>query len=135
MRRNRSSFSLALIVIVISGCASSQPERVYVDIDRVLASERAPDLTLAPLPQPRPPARPVSVKQPGLPATTVTDKTISRLQLAKRLIAENRGKSIASLSTMLKRLYVAQAEDEIAKRSREGLPGRETILSAVVEQI
>jgi hypothetical protein len=126
MRRNSS---LAILAILISGCASSQPERVYVDLDRAVQAEQAPELQVAALPQPKAGALPVTVKQAGLPATSITDRTRERLVLAKQLVDENRGKSIASLSTMLKRVYLAQTEDEIANQNREELPQQDSIIA------
>lgn len=126
---------LLFLAILISGCGSPQPERVYVDLDRVLASD--PVIHTKPIELPKPPsASPaVIVKQPGLPATSTTDRTIERLQTAKKLIAENRSKSIASFSSMLKRIYVAQANDEIAKRDRDVQPERDGILDAALKRL
>ena len=132
MRRNSL---LAILAILISGCASTQPERVYVDADRVLASDKAPELKGTPLPQPPPAKPPVSVKQAGLPATSTTDRTLERLAFAKRLIEENRNKSIASLSAMLTRIYEAQAEDEIERRRVALLPERDLIFNAALQRL
>ncbi|HVT13783.1 MAG TPA: hypothetical protein VHE55_16075 [Fimbriimonadaceae bacterium] len=130
----RSSF-FAIIAILLSGCAGKQPDRVYVDVDAILASERAPDLKISPLPQPKAPSPPSVVKQQGLPATSTTDRTLERLEAARRLIAENRGRSIASLSAMLKRVYLAQANDEIEKRRKDVQPEHDTILAAALERL
>src|ERR1051326_6482379 len=131
----RKGSLLAIIAVTLSGCASTQPEHVYVDLEQVLARETAPDLKLAPLPQPNGPSLPTVVRQPGLPATKTTDRTIERLEAAKRIIADNRGRSIASLSALLKRVYVAQADDEIAKRERDIQPEHDTILAAALERL
>src|SRR5262249_32471040 len=72
----------------------------------------------------------VIVKQTGLPATATGDKTLVRLEAARKLIAANRGKSIAALSAMLKRVYLAQAEDEIEKRSKEVQPAHQDLMAA-----
>jgi hypothetical protein len=92
-------------------------------------------LRVPPLPQPRTPTPALLVKQPGLPATKTTDRTRERLQKAKELIAENRGKSIAALSAMLERVYVAQAEDNIDRRARESQPESESILAEAMFKI
>ncbi len=130
----RSSY-LAIIAILLSGCAATQPDRVYVDTDSILASERAPTLEISPLPQPKAPSPPSVVKQQGLPATTTTDRTLDRLEAARRLIEENRGRSIATLSAMLTRVYLAQATAENAKREKDVQPEHDTILQAALERL
>lgn len=132
MRRNSP---IAILAILISGCAARQPEPVYVNLDRVLIREATPEMIGAAMPQPMPPSQPVTVKQPGLPATATTDRTLERLELAKKLISENRGKSIASLSAMLKRVYLAQAEDEIEKRSKDIQPAHDEMFAAAFARI
>lgn len=132
MRRNSL---LAVIAILLSGCAATQPDRVYVDLDRALAGERTSDMAIPTLPQPKAPSPPTVVKQQGLPATSTTDRTIERLEAARRLISENRGRSIASLSAMLKRIYLAQANDEIAKRDKDVQPEHDTILAAALGRL
>lgn len=131
----RRSSLLAIIALLLSGCAATQPDRVYVDLDRALAGEQTLDMAMPPLPQPKAPSPPSIVKQQGLPATSTTDRTIERLEAARRLIAENRGRSIASLSAMLKRIYLAQANDEIAKRDKDVQPEHDTILAAALGRL
>src|SRR5579862_1643 len=132
MRRSRS---LALLVVLFSGCGAPQPERVYIDISRALAAETSVIAPSVQLPGPRGEAPPVSVRQPGMPATIVSDSTSERLEAAKRLIAENRSRSIASLTSMLDRIYQARASDEIARRAKDAEPEQDTILKAAVERL
>jgi hypothetical protein len=126
---------VSILAILITGCASTQPVPVYVDLTRVAAAVKTPELKTPALPQPRTATPPMLVKQPGLPATKTTDRTRERLQKAKELIAENRGKSISALSAMLKRVYLAQAEDNIIKRNRASQPESDSILAAAYIQI
>src|SRR5438045_3999500 len=134
-RENPCGRSVRLLcILLIAGCSSLQQDRVFVDMDRVVAAERAPDLSIKPLPQPHVAAAAVDFNQQGLPALTSADRTLKHLQDAKRLIEQNRGKSIEALSTMLKQIYLARAEDEIANRTREGQPAQEAILAAALER-
>lgn len=55
--------------------------------------------------------------------------------MAKQLIAANRGKSIASLSSMLKQIYLAQAKDQIDRMTREQQPESDAILTAVLADL
>src|SRR5438105_3025010 len=85
--------ALTLSVALFAGCSPPVPGRlVYVDIDKVIGADPAPELAGAPLPQPKPPAPGVVVKQPGLPAVSTTDRTLQHLAQAKKLISENRNK-------------------------------------------
>ena len=130
----RLVFGLAL-GMSLAGCVSSSSAPVYVDVDQVIAAEQAPELKNTPPPRPKPPLAPVVVKQAGLPASRTTDRTLQRLETAKRLISENRSRSIAALSSMLKRIYLAQAEDQIAKNSKELQPGADSIIAAAYEKV
>jgi len=131
MRRN----SVLLIgAILVSGCASPQPERVFVSVDRVLAAESIGQPSFQ-MPKPPGPVPATVVRQPGLPATSVSDRTAARLEAAKKLISENRSRSIDTLSKMLERIYDARAEDEIAKREQDAEPGRSAILTAAVTKL
>jgi hypothetical protein len=134
MRRRFGGLAL-LSVLIVSGCTSVRPERVYVDVTRAVFSERAPELTIKPAPQPTQSAGAVTVRQPGMTATGTSDRTLERLQEAKRLIAENRGKSISALSSMLKRVYLARANDEIASKLQQDRPEYDTILAAALERL
>lgn len=131
----RSPSPYALIAILISGCASTQPERVFVDADRVLASEPVPKIERLPLPHPPPGTSTVVVKQMGLPLSTTTDRTKHRLEQAKDLIEQNRTHSIAALSSMLERVYVAQANDAALKREHAARGDQEAILTAALDRL
>lgn len=127
MRRNSS---LLVLAILLSGCASPQPESVYVDLDRAVLAARGPETRGTPLPQPPAPSPALTVDQPGLSAITSRDLTRDRLEAAKRLIAENRRTSIQALSAMLMRVYLAEAEDQKAVEERGSQPAR----AAIVDQ-
>ena len=47
----------------------------------------------------------------------------------------NRGESIKSLSNMLRRVYLAQADDEIARRRSVGQPERESIYESAFAEL
>lgn len=131
----RKNSTLAIIAILLSGCASTQSERVYVDLNRVMASEKVQLLPSPPIPTPSRAASAVTVKQAGLPSSSITDRTRERLETAKRLIAENRGKSIAALSAMLKRIYLAKAEDQIAIQTHDIQPQQDALIAAAFADI
>ncbi len=138
LHRLASATSIGLLfpcLTLLIGCEPVKSERVYVDLDRVLAAEPAPPAIALPVIHVQPLTGPLVVKQSGLPATSTTDRTEKRLETAKQLIAKNRSDSIAALSSMLKRVYLARAEDEIAKIDNESQPQHDTILSDAVERV
>jgi len=124
-----------VLAFLISGCATTQPERVYVDLDRVFGTERPTQTAGLTVPRPPGPAPAVIVKQPGLPATSTGDQTDERLQEAKKLIEENRNRSIATLSSMLERIYVARANDANAVREKAAQPEQSKILASAVTRL
>jgi hypothetical protein len=77
----------------------------------------------------------VGVTQPGLPATSTTDRTLERLEMAKQLIAANRGKSIAALASMLKQIYLAQAKDRIDRMAHDQQPETDAIIDSVLADL
>lgn len=137
--KNRSRRLYAAILVgmaaLVVGCGKSTAERVFVDMDRVFAASPAPSLRLEPLPQPPNATPSITVSQPGLPSTSTTDRTLERLEMAKQLIAANRGKSIASLSSMLKQIYLAQAKDKIDRMEHDQQPETDAILDAVLTDL
>lgn len=131
MRQAPNSIIAAIsigIAAMLFGCEAPASQRVFIDIDKVLAADPLPSLKVDPLPQPPPASPAVTVSQPGLPATRTTDRTIERLKVAKQIIEENRGKSIASLSSMLRRIYLAQADDRIDRMNRDQQPESDALL-------
>ena len=132
MRRNST---IAFLAVLLSGCASTQPVRVYVDAERVLASERPASFPAFAMPGPTGSAPAVVVQQPGLPATSAGDHTVDELETAKQLIAQNRSRSIETLSTMLERIYRERAEDENAKREKDAEPEDDAILASAVKRL
>lgn len=119
---------IAFVLLFLSGCGSPQPDSVYVDLDRVMAEQPTGMVAAESVPNP-PAAKPdVTLKQAGYPASTLSDRTLSRLELAKKLIAANRETSIESLQRLLRRIYLAKAEDEITKREKELQPSQYAFL-------
>lgn len=116
---------IALVAFILLGCGSPQPKLVYVDLNRVLAAE--PEMKQEAITLPKPPNAkgPATLKQEGMSATTVSDRTLGRLEMAKKLIAENRQTSIESLQRLLRRIYLAKAEDEITKREKDASPSQD----------
>ncbi len=131
----RRSSPLAILALLISGCASTQPALVYVDVDTVIGREHAADLRVPKAPSPPSPLAPAVVTQKGLAATTVTDRTIQRLQAAKKFIQQNRDESIQSLGRMLRRVYLARADDEITRQQKASQPARDDIYSAAFDKV
>lgn len=138
MRRNSlivlGALALPLtLTLALAGCRGPRPALVYVEMDRVLAAR--PEPQAIPTPEPLSPAPARTVILPALPATTTTDRLIQRLQQAKELIAASRHQSIESLNDLLKSVYLAEAEAEIARNAHSTQPDRAGIFASALAEL
>lgn len=117
----------------LAGCRGPRPALVYVDLDRLSAGQTKPNPIQIPAPSAPAPARTVTL--PALPATTTTDRLIQRLQQAKELIAASRHQSIESLNDLLKSVYLAEAEAEIARNAHSTQPDRAGIFAGALAEL